>query len=255
MTVPNEFEKTVVSGVTKAPIETAAEAHPAIEAYSTTNIAAVTAINTTNGNGVLGKGTAGDGVHGESSGGNFSGVAGIHSAGGKGVYGSSSGNAGFFDGNVQVNGKLTVTGDIFLPGADCAEQFDSVGGQMIEPGTLVVIDENGALAESQKPYDRKVAGVVAGAGTYRPGIVLDKQPDEQPTDAHRVVISLMGKAYCKVDAAYGEIEIGDLLTSSPSAGYAMKASDREKAFGTIVGKALRPLASGKGIIPILIALQ
>ena len=146
---------------------------------------------------------------------------------------------------------MTVTGDIFLPGADCAEQFDSVGGQVIDPGTLVVIDENGALAESQKPYDRKVAGVVAGAGTYRPGIVLDKQPSE----TQRVVISLMGKAYCKVDAAYGEIEIGDLLTSSPSAGYAMKASDHEKAFGTIVGKALRPLASGKEIIPILIALQ
>jgi hypothetical protein len=35
----------------------------------------------------------------------------------------------------------------------------------------------------------------------------------------------------------------------------MKASDREKAFGTIVGKALRSLACGKGIIPILIALQ
>ena len=79
--------------------------------------------------------------------------------------------------------------------------------------------------------------------------------DKQPTETQRVVISLMGKAYCKVDAAYGEIEIGDLLTSSPSAGYAMKASDREKAFGTIVGKALRPLACGKGIIPILIALQ
>jgi hypothetical protein len=60
---------------------------------------------------------------------------------------------------------------------------------------------------------------------------------------------------CKVDAAFGEIKIGDLLTTSPSAGYAMKASDQEKAFGTIVGKALQPLASGKGIIPILIALQ
>jgi hypothetical protein len=248
---PPEQETAVSVNVNKPPVETVAQSHPPLLGFSEDNTAAVTGINTATGNGVLGKGTNGDGIHGESSGGNVSGVAGIHTGGGKGVYGSSSGYAGFFDGNVQVNGKMTVTGDIFLPGADCAEQFDSVGGQMIDPGTLVVIDENGALAESQKPYDCKVAGVVAGAGTYRPGIVLDKQP----TETQRVVISLMGKAYCKVDAAYGEIEIGDLLTSSPSAGYAMKASDREKAFGTIVGKALRPLACGKGIIPILIALQ
>jgi hypothetical protein len=249
MSIQDEQE-IVDPNVGKNLIETPAQAHPPVEAWSVTDIAAVTGINTANGNGVYGKGVAGDGVHGESSGGNVSAVAGIHTAGGKAVYGKSSGSAGFFDGNVQINGKLTVTQDIFLSGADCAEQFDSVSGSMIEPGTLVVIDENGALAESRMPYDRKVAGVVAGAGTYRPAIVLDQQSDTQ-----RVAISLIGKAFCKVDAAYGEIEIGDLLTSSPSAGHAMKASDREKAFGTIVGKALRPLAAGRGMLPILIALQ
>jgi hypothetical protein len=236
------------------PIETFAQAHPPLDGYSVTPVAAVTGINTSSGNGVYGKGTAGDGVHGESSGGNVSAVAGIHTAGGKGIYGSSSGNAGWFDGNVQINGKLTVTQDIILSGADCAEQFNSSTGLLVEPGTLVVIDENGALAESQLPYDRKVAGVVAGAGTYRPAIILDRHPDKQP-DANRIAISLIGKAFCKVDASYGEIAIGDLLTSSPSAGHAMKASDREQAFGSIVGKALRPLASGKGMLPILIALQ
>jgi hypothetical protein len=181
----------------------------------------------------------------------MSGVAGIHSAGGNGVYGKSSGNAGCFDGNVQLNGNLTVTGDIYLPGADCAEQFDFVGTRPAEPGTLVVIDESGALRESQNAYDRKVAGVVAGAGTYRPGIVLDRTETGEP----RIVISLMGKVYCKVDADYGAIDVGDLLTSSPSAGCAMKASDRERAFGTVVGKALAPLEFGRGLIPILIALQ
>jgi hypothetical protein len=251
MGIPQQQQKTVDPNIVKNVVQTEAEAHPAVIAYSVTNIAAISGDNTANGNGVYGKGTAGDGVHGESSGSNFSAVAGIHTAGGKGVYGKSSGSAGFFDGDVQVNGKLTVTGDIYLPGADCAEQFDCAGGQMIEPGTLVVIDDNGELGASQKAYDGKVAGVVAGAGTYRPGIILDKQPTGNP----RVVLSLIGKAYCKVDAAYGEIVIGDLLTSSPSTGHAMKASDREKAFGAIVGKALSPLASGKGIVPILIALQ
>ena len=65
----------------------------------------------------------------------------------------------------------------------------------------------------------------------------------------------MGKVYCKVDAQYAPIEVGDLLTTSPTLGHAMKAEDPWKAFGAVLGKALRPLAAGQGLIPILIALQ
>jgi len=35
----------------------------------------------------------------------------------------------------------------------------------------------------------------------------------------------------------------------------MKTSDPSQAFGAVIGKALRPLAAGQGLIPILIALQ
>lgn len=65
----------------------------------------------------------------------------------------------------------------------------------------------------------------------------------------------MGKAYCKVDARHSPIEIGDLLTTSPTRGHAMKAVDPLKAFGTVIGKALRPLAEGQNLIPVLVALQ
>jgi hypothetical protein len=81
--------------------------------------------------------------------------------------------------------------------------------------------------------------------------VLDKQ-GAQP---NRKPIALVGKVYCKVDAQYGVVETGDLLTTSPTPGHAMKASDRLKAFGAVVGKALRPLTAGQGLIPILVALQ
>ena len=47
----------------------------------------------------------------------------------------------------------------------------------------------------------------------------------------------------------------DLLTTSASPGHAMKASEPLRAFGAVIGKALRPLAEGQGLIPILIALQ
>lgn len=151
-----------------------------------------------------------------------------------------------------AQGSLTVTkGDILLPGADCAEQFDAVGERQLEPGTVVILDGEGAVRESGDAYDRKVAGVVSGAGTYRPAIILDRQS----SNPDRVAVALVGKVYCKVDAQYASIEVGDLLTTSSTPGCAMKAGDRSKAFGAVLGKALRPLASGRDLIPILVALQ
>jgi hypothetical protein len=35
----------------------------------------------------------------------------------------------------------------------------------------------------------------------------------------------------------------------------MKAEDPLKAFGAVIGKALRPFRDGQGLIPILVALQ
>ena len=93
--------------------------------------------------------------------------------------------------------------------------------------------------------------MISGAGTYRPGLNLDKQ---QARD-NRLPLALVGKVYCKVDAQYAPIEVGDLLTTSSTPGHAMKADDPLKAFGSVIGKALRPLEAGQGMIPILIALQ
>jgi hypothetical protein len=153
--------------------------------------------------------------------------------------------AGKFEGNVQVDG------DIFLPGADCAEHFDVANADTLEPGTVMVINNNGILEQSAQPYDKKVAGVISGAGNHKTGIVLDKQPSEE----NRKPIALIGKVNCKVDARYSPVEVGDLLTTSSTPGYAMKASEPQKAFGSIIGKALRGLREGQGLIPILIALQ
>ncbi len=240
-----------VAGVLGQVTETEQQAHPPLVAYSATNAPAVHAIGQANGHAVLGVSSKGDGVHGQSQVANMSGVAGINTAGGNGVYGSSSGNAGCFDGNVQVNGNVTISGDLFLPGADCAENFDVAANQTLPPGTLVALDERGALRCSDRPYDRTVAGVIAGAGTHRPGIILDQQPSTSP----RAALSLIGKAYCYADATQAPILVGDLLTSSATPGHVMKAQDPTRSFGAVVGKALRPLSAGTGLIPILIALQ
>ena len=152
---------------------------------------------------------------------------------------------------LAVNGDVEVTGDLRLTGADCAEDFDVVEPESLEAGTVLVIGNNDKLHQSSEAYDRRVAGVISGAGEHKPGLILDRQ--ESPNK--RVPLALSGKVFCKVDARYCAVEVGDLLTTSPSAGHAMKAADPLKAVGAVIGKALRPLRGGQGTIPILVALQ
>ncbi len=190
------------------------------------------------------------------------GVSANNDAGGFGLWASGA-TAGYFQGNVQmtadatVAGTLNVGGDVILEGADCAEEFDMQANADIEPGTVVVLDQNGALQPSWQGYDRKVAGVISGAGEFRPGMIMDRRSDSDPrnTSDKRAAVALMGKVYCKVDAQYGPVEVGDLLTTSPTSGHAMKASDAARAFGAVIGKALQPLRCGQALVPILVTLQ
>jgi hypothetical protein len=180
-----------------------------------------------------------------------------HSTGGPGVRGETQTGVGvqgqaFGDGlAARFIGDVEVTGDIRLVNADCAEEFDAIAAETIDPGTVMVIDGEDRLRRSEEPYDKRVAGIVAGGGNYRPGIVLDKNGSAKG----RLPISMLGKVFCKVDASYSSIEVGDLLTTSATPGCAMKALDPARAFGAVVGKALRRLEGGRGLIPILIALQ
>ena len=74
---------------------------------------------------------------------------------------------------VHINGEA---GDIVLRNADCAEEFDT-SMPLAAPGTVMVIADDESLATSQQAYDRRVAGVVSGAGRYRPAIVLDRRSE------------------------------------------------------------------------------
>ena len=182
------------------------------------------------------------GVTGDSKSG--TGMRGV-SATGIGIHGKGGHLAGYFEGDVEV------TGDIRLTHADCAEDFNISPTIVAEPGTVMVLGDEGDLYPCRAQYDKRVAGVISGAGNYKPGIVLDKQINNE----NRQPIALLGKVFCKVDASYGSIEVGDLLTTSATSGHAMKASDPACAFGAVIGKALRPMKEGQGLVPILISLQ
>jgi hypothetical protein len=208
------------------------------------------------GTGVYGGSARNDGVLGVTTGEGKAGVAGVCDVGnGNGLYGRSQAGIGVYGKGGRLaalfEGDVEVTGDIRLANADCAEDFDIAESETIEPGTVMVFDERGMLCRSHHSYDRRVAGVVSGAGDYRPGLVLDRNDSERT----RKPIALMGKVFCMVDATYGAIAVGDLLTTSPTPGHAMKANDPFKAFGSVIGKAMRPLPDGRGLVPILIALQ
>jgi hypothetical protein len=178
-------------------------------------------------------------------------------AGNAALYVGAAGN----EGDVIVrnnNGNETIrldgnSGDIILSNADAAEQFDLAAHVEASPGSVVVLTDEGTLVPSSKPYDKRVVGVIAGAGAFRPGIVMDYR--ESSEGRSRVAVSVMGKVTCRADASYGRITVGDLLTTSPKAGCAMRVADPAKAFGAVIGKALSPLAEGMGLVDVLVGLQ
>jgi hypothetical protein len=178
----------------------------------------------------------------------FSGLDATVGVGGTGQAGSIA----MFD----AKGKETLSvdgakGDIILQNADCAEEFEIADGVEIEPATVMVIEEDGFLVPSSRPYDTAVAGVVSGGGGERPGIVFG----HQRSAGRRLPIALAGRVYCNVDTRGAPVSVGDLLTTSDTPGHAMKAAEPRRAFGSVLGKALRPLHSGRGAIPVLVALQ
>lgn len=165
------------------------------------------------------------------------------------IYSSGGHQQSLVEATIHLNGEEGV---MEFQNADCAEDFQIEDADAVEPGTVLTIGAESRLQVCRKAYDKRVAGVVAGAGECRPGIILGRKPG-----AHKksLPVALMGRVYCKVDSNHGAVEVGDLLTTSPTPGHAMKASDPFKAFGSVIGKALEPISRGVGMIPILVALQ
>ncbi len=171
---------------------------------------------------------------------------------------TGEGNVGIGTGNptakLDVEGKVEMNVLQINGGSDLAEPFEvSENENEIEAGTLMIIDEEhpGNLKVSSEAYDSRVAGIVSGASGINPGITL--QQDGMTNG--KTMVAIAGRVYCKADVSGGEIKPGDLLTSSNTAGYAMKASNKERTQGAIIGKAMSALKDGKGLVLVLVNLQ
>jgi hypothetical protein len=83
--------------------------------------------------------------------------------------------------------------------------------------------------------------------------MLESAASGEGVELFEAAVAVSGVTPCRVDAGFGSIRPGDLLVSSPTPGYAMRAADPLP--GTVIGKALEPLDSGTGSIRMLVMMR
>jgi hypothetical protein len=188
-------------------------------------------------------------------------------------------------GALTVNGKLTVTGG---KSGFIVERFVNAYDDTLEEGDVIVIAEDQSdlsygerdaipIPEADiasEAYDRRVCGIVSEvhgevietkraraknpsieARSFTPDELDDLSTEQVQQGQIGTMVTLGAYATCKVDASYGAIKPGDLLTTSPTKGHAQKVLDPAQAVGAILGKALGSRTRGQGKIPVLVLLQ
>jgi hypothetical protein len=233
--------------------------------------------------GVYGVGQTGPGVYGRSYG-DMSGLsyaAYFYSTNYRGLYASSDTGwwAGYFDNRggssapgVYIDGTLSASGSKSGYVVDVAQ---NTGAEPLETGDVVVIVGVADPVMGEIPVVRVEKAAEAASGAVM-GVV--DQPfssgdrdggEDVPHPAADVARAALGtavkegeyvsvvtlgafKAVC-VDAAYGAVQPGDLLVSSPTPGCAMRSD--APAVGTVIGKALEAWEEGQGTIAVLVTLQ
>lgn len=154
-------------------------------------------------------------------------------------------------GDLKVSGNAVVNGNIAAKYQDIAEWVPSE--RQMPAGTVVVLDttRSNAVTASLRAYDTHVAGVVSA----QPGVVLGEGGEG------KVLVATTGRVKVRVNATRRPVRIGDLLVTSGTAGVAMRSQPIRAGGslihrpGTIIGKALEPLAQGEGEILVLLSLQ
>jgi hypothetical protein len=119
--------------------------------------------------------------------------------------------------------------------------------EAVERGDILVVNpaSGDELYRCQQASDPMVVGISASAASA----------------SGEVPVFQYGTTWVRVDAQYGPIARGDLLVTSPTPGHAMMAQPKIVegvpiyTSGTIIGKALEPLATGTGLIKVLVMLR
>jgi hypothetical protein len=223
------------------------------------------------GNGVLGTATAASGaawgVWGDST---SSGGEGVHaSVSGSGAsatalvadHTGSSGNVAIFRSGGSNVARIDKTGRGYFnngtqaSGADFAESVAvNAPSRDFEPGDVLVIDTTGdrrfALAHDAE------SSLVAGVVSTKPAMLgsVHDVAGASPALAAEVPLGIVGIVPTKVCDEGGPVHRGDLLVTSSVPGHAMRAPASPKV-GTVLGKALGELTSGRGVVEVLLVAR
>jgi hypothetical protein len=169
---------------------------------------------------------------------------------------------------VDLDGNVYCDGAFFDTGADLAEMMRaSAGAAALEAGDVLIIDPASTRAVARSSELRST--LVAGVYSTRPGLVCSNRGWDEPgrdggggvlrtlssvaAEFDEIPVAVVGIVPCKVSAENGPVRVGDLLVTSGIPGHAMR--DENPRAGTILGKALEPLAAGTGVIEVLVTLQ
>ena len=185
---------------------------------------------------------------------------------------------------VSSNGTINLAGSL-TQNDGLAHMLESTDAQQPTLGDVLIIDPSGkrSVKRSQGARTTLVAGVykedagliashrdwiepngpVLGEGPAMPALTEGGQAQAAnarqlyPQDMYEkfadVPVAMSGIVRCKVSTENGAIMPGDLLVTSSTPGHAMR--DAAPRPGTILGKALEPLASGTGLIQIMVTLD
>ncbi|MDP7610419.1 MAG: hypothetical protein QGH19_01475, partial [Candidatus Woesearchaeota archaeon] len=163
----------------------------------------------------------------------------------------------------------------YIDCSDYAEMYKINQEELLEPGDVLVIGNNGLLEKSKDAYETRIAGIYSTSPGQligsKQGIIIGNSADY--SDDEGVPLSLAGRVPVKVTLENGNIEPGDLLTTSSTPGHAMKFTLLEFEIGeseedrvhkmnqnearrnSILGKALEPCKEKVCKITALVTLQ
>jgi hypothetical protein len=129
-------------------------------------------------------------------------------------------------GNLRVKGA--ITGGVGAP--DYAENI-TTSDPSIEAADVVMMDPDHPeqVIKAAGPYNQTVLGVIS----TNPGFVTNASEPDADDETQRP-LALSGRVPVKVTGENGPIEPGDYLTTSSTAGYAMKATES----GAVIGRAM-----------------
>jgi hypothetical protein len=123
-----------------------------------------------------------------------------------------------------------------------------------DSGIVVLLTRQATDEGSVVSLDPDAPGYVRPSTEARDPLIIGCASASDDSAFGQLPVATSRIALCRVDATYGRIDVGDRLVASPTSGHAMRDDGSIKE-ATVLGRAIDPLASGAGLIRVLVAVR